>query len=255
MRVADAAALLDACFAPDNEHDPDWQRRAADLRSSGLALISGGPGTGKTRTVAQILGLLLLFLGSDLNIALAAPTGKAAMRLRESIANNLETLTLSPSIKEKIPTGASTLHRLLGVQRHSSGFRHHHGNPLPWDVVVVDEASMVDLAMMSKLVDALKPEARLILVGDKDQLTSVESGAVLADCTFALAENTVELTKSYRFDEKIEAVARAVNTSDSLAAWALLASGRAADGTEGLVCFRNRCQRIFAPNTCATWRR
>ncbi len=230
----DSAALLDTCFGPDTEQAPDWQRRAADLAlKRPLALISGGPGTGKTRTVAQILGLLLLSLGPDLHIALAAPTGKAAMRLRESIAKNLETLTFSPSIKEKIPTGASTLHRLLGVQRYSSGFRHHHDNPLPWDVVVVDEASMVDLALMSKLVDALKPGARLILLGDKDQLASVESGAVLADCIGALAENTVELKKSYRFDEKIEAVARAVNTSDSQTAWALLAGGRAADRTTG----------------------
>jgi exodeoxyribonuclease V alpha subunit len=233
----DSAALLDTCFGPDTEQAPDWQRRAADLAlKRPLALISGGPGTGKTRTVAQILGLLLLVFGPDLHIALAAPTGKAAMRLRESIAKNLETLTFSPSIKEKIPTGASTLHRLLGVQRYSSGFRHHHGNPLPWDVVVVDEASMVDLAMMSKLVDALKPGARLILLGDKDQLASVESGAVLADCIGALADNTVELKKSYRFNQEIEAFARAVNTSDSSTAWDLLAGGQAADtGTVGAV--------------------
>ena len=108
----DSSSLLDTCFGADIEPGVDWQRLAADLAlKRPLALISGGPGTGKTRTVAQILGLLLLVFGPDLHIALAAPTGKAAMRLRESIAKNLETLTFSPSIKEKIPTGASKIGR------------------------------------------------------------------------------------------------------------------------------------------------
>ncbi|MDP3695551.1 MAG: AAA family ATPase, partial [Desulfocapsaceae bacterium] len=142
----------------------------------------------------------------------------------ESISASLATLPFSAPIKEKIPTNASTLHRLLGVRHHSPYFRHHHANPLPWDVVVVDEASMVDLAMMSKLVDALKPGARLILLGDKDQLASVESGAVLADCIQALPDNTVTLQKSYRFNQEISAFARAVNSNDSAAAWTMLAS-------------------------------
>jgi exodeoxyribonuclease V alpha subunit len=218
---------LDACFGknPETNVETDWQRQAAEIAlQRPLALISGGPGTGKTRTVARILGLLLLALGPDLQIALAAPTGKAAMRLRESISASLATLPFSPSIKEKIPTSASTLHRLLGVRRHSPHFRHHHANPLPWDVVVVDEASMVDLAMMSKLVDALKPGARLILLGDKDQLASVESGAVLADCIQALPDNTVTLQKSYRFNPEISAFAQAVNTNESAAAWSMLVS-------------------------------
>ena len=213
---------LYACFGPEQDN---LQRQAAEMAlQRPLALISGGPGTGKTRTVARILGLLLLTLGPELQISLAAPTGKAAMRLRESISASLATLPFSPSIKEKIPTSASTLHRLLGVRHHSPHFRHHHANPLPWDVVVVDEASMVDLAMMSKLVDALKPEARLILLGDKDQLASVESGAVLADCIQALPDNTVTLQKSYRFNPEISAFARAVNTNESAAAWSMLVS-------------------------------
>jgi len=212
---------LDACFG--REEEVNWQRQAAEMAlKRPLALISGGPGTGKTSTVARILGLLLLTLGPDLQIALAAPTGKAAMRLRESIARNREGLPFAASIKEKMPTSASTLHRLLGVRRHSPLFRHNHANPLPWDVVVVDEASMVDLAMMSKLVDALKPGARLILLGDKDQLASVESGAILADCIQALPENTVTLQKSYRFNQEISAFAQAVNSNDSTAAWAML---------------------------------
>ncbi len=218
---------LNSCFGqrPETDVETDWQRQAAEMAlQRPLSLISGGPGTGKTSTVARILGLLLLTMGPELQIALAAPTGKAAMRLRESIAANLATLPFSVSIKEKIPTSASTLHRLLGIRQHSPHFRHHHANPLPWDVVVVDEASMVDLAMMSKLVDALKPGARLILLGDKDQLASVESGAVLADCIQALPDNTVTLQKSYRFNREISAFARAVNNNDSTTAWSMLVS-------------------------------
>ncbi|MBW6520854.1 MAG: exodeoxyribonuclease V subunit alpha [Desulfoarculaceae bacterium] len=223
--VPECRAELDACFGqmPETDAEIDWQRLAAEMAlKRPLALISGGPGTGKTSTVARILGLLLLTLGPDLQIALAAPTGKAAMRLRESIAASLASLPFSDMIKGKIPTSASTLHRLLGVRHHSPCFRHTHANPLPWDVVVVDEASMVDLAMMSKLVDALKPGARLILLGDKDQLASVESGAILADCIQALPDNTVTLRKSYRFNQEISAFARAVNENDSAAAWARL---------------------------------
>ncbi|MCX5869470.1 MAG: exodeoxyribonuclease V subunit alpha [Deltaproteobacteria bacterium] len=237
-RVPEYQTELDACFGkrPETDSETDWQRQAAEMAlSRPLALISGGPGTGKTRTVARILGLLLLALGPDLRIALAAPTGKAAMRLRESISASLAALPFSASIKEKIPTTACTLHRLLGVRRNSSVFRHHHGNPLPWDVVVVDEASMVDLAMMSKLVDALKSGARLVLLGDKDQLASVESGAVLADCIQALPDNTVTLHKSYRFNHEISAFARAVNRNDSTAAWSMLTNNtQEATTTRGL---------------------
>jgi len=201
---------------------PNRQRQAAEMAlTHPLALISGGPGTGKSFTVARILGLLLQALGPDLKIALAAPTGKAAMRLRESIAAGLESFPLAESLKAKIPTTASTLHRLLGARRHSPHFRHHHDNPLPWDIVLVDEASMVDLALMSKLVDALPATARLILLGDKDQLVSVESGAVLADCIAALPDNTVVLRKSYRFNPEIDRFAQAVNAGDADAAWRL----------------------------------
>ena len=118
-------AELDACFG--KEQEIDWQRRAAEMAlTRHLALISGGPGTGKTSTVVRILGLLFLMLGPDLQIALAAPTGKAAMRLKESIAASLAGLPFSEEIKEKIPTTASTLHRLLGVRHNSPHFRHNH---------------------------------------------------------------------------------------------------------------------------------
>ncbi len=254
---------LDACFDRDQDN---LQRRAAELAlTRPLALISGGPGTGKTSTVARILGLLLLTgrpgrlsaipgsgdtgpslaggrpssihgagdtwpsLAGGLQIALAAPTGKAAMRLAQSITAGLAALPFPESVKTRIPATASTLHRLLGVRLYSPHFRHHQDNPLPWDVVVVDEASMVDLALMSKLVDALKPGSRLILLGDKDQLASVESGAVLADCIAALPDNTVTLHKSYRFNQEISAFARAVNANDSVAAWGMIKGGEAED--------------------------
>jgi exodeoxyribonuclease V alpha subunit len=214
--------LLAHSFGPDGE-EPDFQKKAAEVAlHQSLAIISGGPGTGKTTTVVKIIGLLLAVLGNDVRIALAAPTGKAAMRLQESIGASLSGLTFPPEIVDRIPTTASTLHRLLGVRRNRPSFRHTHDNPLPWDVVVVDEASMVDLAMMSKLVDALHPRARLILLGDKDQLASVESGAVLADCTRSLPANTVELQKSYRFNSAIKALAQAINSGDGERVWQLL---------------------------------
>jgi exodeoxyribonuclease V alpha subunit len=218
--VPESAALLDACFGPDAE-EIDWQKKAAETAlQKALCIITGGPGTGKTSTVVRIISLLLQAFGNDLQIALAAPTGKAAMRLRQSVGNSLETLPFQ--IRTALPTEARTLHRLLGVRKDSPQFRHTRENPLPWDVVVVDEASMVDLAMMSKLVDALKPDSRLLLLGDKDQLASVESGAVLMDLVRALPKNTVELQKTYRFDASIQELSKAVNRGDSDAAWQLL---------------------------------
>jgi exodeoxyribonuclease V alpha subunit len=219
----DMQLMLDSAFGADAD-ETNWQKKAAEtaLKKS-LAIISGGPGTGKTTTVVKILGLLLQAEGCDLQIALAAPTGKAAMRLQESIGNSVKGLNFPDEILENIPLGASTLHRLLGVRRNSPQFRHNSENPLPWDVVVVDEASMVDLAMMSKVVDSLRPDARLILLGDKDQLASVESGAVLFDCIRSLPQNTVELKKSYRFDTGIKTLATAINTGDGKGAWEVLA--------------------------------
>jgi len=213
--------LLDHCFGAEAE--TDYQKLAAEVAvTRSLCIISGGPGTGKTTTVVRIIGLLLQALGTELRIALAAPTGKAAMRLTESIGDSLAGLAFPADIVASIPTAAATLHRLLGVRRHQPTFRHNRDNPLPWDVVVVDEASMVDLALMSKLVDALRPDARLLLLGDKDQLASVESGAVLSDCVRSLPANTVELKKSYRFDAAIKALATAINSGDGEGAWQLL---------------------------------
>ena len=227
--VPDGRALLDACFGPETD-EVDWQKKAAETAMhKALCIISGGPGTGKTSTVVRILGLLLQANGCDLQVALAAPTGKAAMRLRQSVGDNLESLPFPEPIITAIPSEARTLHRLLGARGNSPHFRHTRENPLPWDVVVVDEASMVDLAMMSKLVDALKPGSRLLLLGDKDQLASVESGAVLIDLVRALPENTVELQKTYRFNATIKGLAQAVNRGEAEAAWRLLSNPSSRD--------------------------
>ena len=201
-----------------------------------LSVISGGPGTGKTSTVVRILALLVeqnLAVGADPpRVALLAPTGKAAARLSESVQQALAAdgdrrLQCPAGVRKTIPHQASTIHRALGRNpRRPARFVHHAGRPLAVDVVVVDEASMVDLALMAKLVEALPAQARLILLGDRDQLVSVEAGAVLGDiCPPSEARQTgtplaacvVELTHSYRFaaDTGIGALSRAINGGDS----------------------------------------
>ncbi len=171
---------------------PDWQRLACALAvRNAFFIITGGPGTGKTTTVMRLLALLQ---GLDEAagrpppcIALAAPTGKAAARLNESLRLQIADLRQvtsspdSPSSPAAIPTEVKTLHRLLGARPASRGFRHHAGQPLPIDILVIDEASMVDVELMAAVLEALRPEARLILIGDKDQLASVDAGAVLGD--------------------------------------------------------------------------
>ena len=151
-----------------------------------LTLVTGGPGTGKTTTVARMLALLAARAPAgdapSPRIALAAPTGRAAARLGEAVADALvrdvDAGRLDADIADRVPRQAQTLHRLLGWQRTGS-FRHDAALPLPFDVVVVDEASMVDLPMMARLVDAVAPDARLVLLGDPDQLPAVEAGDVL----------------------------------------------------------------------------
>lgn len=170
---------------PATPGETDWQRIAALAAvTRRFCVISGGPGTGKTSTVVKVLALLLeqaeaMGAGSALRIALAAPTGKAAARLKESIAAGLD--KAEQEVRGLIPEDVFTLHRLLGYLKGSSGFRHNSENPLPYDVVIVDEASMVSLPLMAKLLCALRRDTRLILLGDRDQLASVEAGAVLGD--------------------------------------------------------------------------
>ena len=222
--TADFSTLLDKYFG--NSETIDWQLAAATMAiNQAFCMITGGPGTGKTTTVVKILALLQELSDQPLLIALAAPTGKAAMRLQESIGFNKAALPCIAAIKSAIPESVTTLHRLLGAKPPSPYFHHNAKQPLVYDLVVVDEASMVDLALMSKLVDALKPGARLILLGDKDQLASVESGTVLADLTTALPQQTLELQKSHRFDEDIKNLATAINQQQDLEAWRLLQTG------------------------------
>ncbi len=265
-------ALLEDLFPPEPSAGMNRQKLAAFTAATRrFAVICGGPGTGKTTTVAKILALLIGLAPASLRIALAAPTGKAADRVQQAIGAAIQGLACDAAVKEALPREASTLHRLLGLSPDEAGARFDEKNPLPYDVVVVDEASMVDLPLMAKLVRALAPHARLLLLGDKDQLASVESGAVLGDVcadgrveTFsrshldryesltgergrcvtelekapAIADCIVELTRNYRFGENsgIGALAAAVNRSDSAAALEILSSGDRSDLTWEAAC-------------------
>jgi exodeoxyribonuclease V alpha subunit len=182
----DLAQRLDSLFGKAGSNlQIDWQKLACAIATRGaFSIITGGPGTGKTTTVVRLLALLqapAVQSGTPLRIRLAAPTGKAAARLTESISQQVLSLDVSEEVRQKIPSEVTTVHRLLGSRPGTRHFRHHAGNPLPLDVLVVDEASMIDLEMMANLLDALPPHARMVLLGDKDQLASVEAGAVLGD--------------------------------------------------------------------------
>jgi exodeoxyribonuclease V alpha subunit len=252
---ASAAATLDQLFPPRPDAAPPWQKVAAALAlGRRLVIISGGPGTGKTTTVAALIAALLAHQ-PDLRVALAAPTGKAAARMLEALTQRAQ--HLPDAVRHKLPAEAHTIHRLLGAGATPGRFRHHAANPLALDLLVVDEASMLDLALAARLVDALPPTARLVLLGDKDQLAAVEAGAVFADLSAgwrfsakeaariaalggveaetliagegepALADSVVWLKESHRFraDSGIGRLAREINAGQGAAAFAVLAGG------------------------------
>lgn len=264
---ASTQPLLEQLFSPPAADCIDWQRAACALATMGrFTIITGGPGTGKTTTVVRLLALLqsrARAQGQKLRIRLAAPTGKAAARLTESISRALA--LLPAGMAEGVPSEVGTLHRLLGSRPDSRHFHHNELNPLHADLVVVDEASMIDLEMMHALLKALPPHAALVLLGDKDQLASVEAGAVLGDLcqqaqqggyrpalldalsaagagdlaqwqrregvagTQPLAQRIVMLRHSHRFgaDSGIGRLARAVNRGDCQGALSLLEAPRA----------------------------
>jgi exodeoxyribonuclease V alpha subunit len=250
---------LQQLFPPRKAKGVDWQKVAALVAVlKPFCVITGGPGTGKTSTVGAILALLLGQRPAGSRILLAAPTGKAAARLGEALQTTLSTLPLPDSARGAIPTEAVTLHRLLRSIPGTHSFRHNASNPLAADAVIVDEASMVDLALMAKLVQAVDERTQLVLIGDKDQLASVEAGAVLGDlcdrsCKHGYSEDfrrmveaftgeqlppigdrgpggnglqdcIVELRHSYRFTTGggIGALSRSVNKGDALQALGLL---------------------------------
>ncbi len=228
---------LDYYFDKDKESkEPNWQRVAAEraLQSSFLVL-SGGPGTGKTTTISRILCLLIEQflvqkkadqLDRPFHILLAAPTGKAAVRMMDALRHAQQLTNLPQEVVNQLPKQASTLHKLLGYNHNSVQFKHNRNNPLQADVVLIDESSMIDIALMSKLVEAVPKEAKLILVGDKDQLSSVETGSVFADICAGIkdTQNIVSLQKNWRFshDSAIGQLAQAINNGDSKNVLAIL---------------------------------
>lgn len=190
-RLSKSKDLLIKLFPADELNAPDWQLIAAiSAVFNKFNIITGGPGTGKTTTVAKILSILAS-LNPDLKIALAAPTGKAAARMAESLKNTAtkDELNFDETTKELFRNlEPSTIHRLLGARPNTIYFKHNHERPIPHDMIIVDESSMIDVALFAKLLDAVKPDAKIIFLGDKNQLASVEAGSLFGDLCSAQPE-------------------------------------------------------------------
>jgi len=253
--LVDAEVLrrsLDRLFSGADSGDFGQRLAAETAATRWTTVLGGGPGTGKTTTVARLLAVLHEQHGPGLRVALAAPTGKAAVRLQQAV----QTVAAGFEEQDRKRLGtltASTLHRLLGSRPQSgTRFRHHRDNRLPHDVVVIDETSMLSLTLMARLLEAVRPDARLVLVGDPDQLASVEAGAVLADLVAGLTaralpqpptppssyqitaagnngrHGVVILGRTWRFDGAIAELAAAVRDGDADAAIAVLRRGNEA---------------------------
>jgi len=233
----DAARLgraLDLHFPGDRYSE---QRVAAEIACRHwTSVITGGPGTGKTTTIARLLGALLTATDRPLRVALAAPTGKAAARMAQAVAQAAGEEDFPASRRAEVAgLRATTMHRLLGSRPDSrTRFRSHRGNRLPHDVVVIDETSMVSLSLMARLLEAVRPDARLVLVGDADQLASVDAGAVLKDLVDGLGgadgvhgvdPSIARLRTSHRFGGGIGELASAIRDGDPDAAVDVLTSG------------------------------
>jgi exodeoxyribonuclease V alpha subunit len=242
-----AASIVRGYFEHADSDDINWQKAAAALSvRNRLLILSGGPGTGKTTTVARIIAVLLRSVNDKLWIALAAPTGKAAARMSEALQNSLTDLQLPDELKMKIPSEAQTLHRLMRGFGSDKLLPEAEPKMLPYDLIVVDEASMIDLTMMDKLLRFISEDTRLIILGDKDQLSSVEAGSVFGDickadgnrfssetaeflsnfdfnknmdvhAKYDLEDSIVYLEKNYRFGDEsgISALSEAVNTGNA----------------------------------------
>lgn len=227
---AQLTADLDRLF-PRTEHQ-DQRDAAEQVARVGTIVLTGGPGTGKTTTVAGVLAILqaqsLSLRGRPLRVALTAPTGKAAARMREAVSTTAGRLALTSDEHDWLTSlPSSTLHRLLGFRHENhTRFRHDRTRRLPHDVVVVDETSMASLEHVARLLEALRPDTRLILVGDADQLASVEAGAVLHDVVAGWTDRqVVRLTHSHRFGAGIGRLAVAVRDGDADLALELLTAG------------------------------
>lgn len=254
------AAALAQLFPGGGDAVDDLQARACLLSlAARLTVVLGGPGTGKTTTVLRLLALHQMLAGQPLRLVVAAPTGKAAARVGEAMQAAAAHIGLDPALRAALPARALTLHRLLGAHADGVTFRHGRNDPIACDLVVLDEASMVDLALFARLVEALPDHARLVILGDPDQLEAIESGAVLAELA-RLADSAAEraavvraraclagggpagstdflpvgacqvrLTQAWRFssDSGIGRLSAAVRAGDVDTAWATLRGGHA----------------------------
>ncbi|VVE72152.1 exodeoxyribonuclease V subunit alpha [Pandoraea captiosa] len=242
----------------DDRREPNWQMAAAALAlERSLVVLSGGPGTGKTTTVVGLLACLIE-RDANLRVALAAPTGKAAQRMQEALTARQD---LPETVRMALPEAAVTLHRLLGVlpetaEQVGRRFRHHAGNPLPYDLIVVDEASMIDLSMATALLEAVPDGARLILLGDKDQLAAVEAGAVFGELSARRAFSPVmraQLLAALEWPADdlprtgpLAVIGAEVGDAGTKAESAASADARAAKGLEDTVVWLERTYRFGA---------